>query len=77
MGAVKIWSMNKLRWDIRIGLFASALAIAGFISSIMVHNDKAFWSSGVTEAQQITLLIFAVAILGMTLAKWWQSKQQD
>lgn len=67
--------MNKLRWDIRIGLFASALAIAGFISSISVGNNEAFGSAGITTAQQTTLLVFALAIGAMTLAKWWQSRQ--
>lgn len=67
--------MNKLRWDIRIGLFASGLAMAGLISSISVGNKEAFGSSGIDTGLQTTLLFFAVVIGGLTLAKWWQSRQ--
>jgi hypothetical protein len=66
----------KLRWDIRIGLAATALAIAGLVSSILVGNDKAFGSSRIGTAQQKTLLVLAVAIGTLTLAKWWQSRRQ-
>lgn len=67
--------MKKLRWDIRVGLAATALAIAGLVSSILVGNDEAFGSSRIGTAQQKTLLVFAVAVGALTLAKWWQSRQ--
>ena len=72
----KMIIMNRLRWDIRVGLAATALAIAGFVSSIFVGNEEAFGSSRIDAAHQKTLLVFTVAIGALTLAKWWQSRRQ-
>lgn len=67
--------MKRLRWDIRVGLAAAALAIAGLVSSILVGNDEAFGSSRIGAAQQKALLVFAVTIGALTFAKWWQSRR--
>lgn len=68
--------MKRLRWDIRVGLAATALALAGLVSSILVGNDEALGSSRIDAAQQKALLVFAVAIGALTLAKWWRSRRQ-
>lgn len=75
--AVKILSMKTCRWDIRIGLFATLLAIAGLASSIIRRNEELLDSSSVSTAHQKLLLLFAVVIGVMTIAKWWQAKRTD
>ena len=66
--------MKKRRWDIQIGLFATLLAIAGLASSIISRNEDLVDSSSVGSAQQKTLLVFAILVGAMTVAKWWKAK---
>ena len=66
---------RKLRWDIRIGLFASALAIAGLISSILRLNEDVFGLEFVAIGLQKTLLIFAIGLACMTVAKWCHARR--
>ena len=68
----KAW---KLRWDIRIGLLASTLAIAGLISSILRRNEEVFGSKFVATGLQKTLLIFAIGLACMTVAKSWRARR--
>ena len=66
---------RRLRWDIRIGLFASALAIAGLVSSILRGNEDVFSSKFVATGLQKTLLVFAIVLACMTVAKWCHAKR--
>lgn len=66
---------RRLRWDIRIGLFASALAIAGLVSSILRGNEDVLGSQFVATGLQKTLLVFAIVLACMTVAKWCHAKR--
>ena len=69
--------MKKRRWDIRIGLFATLLAIAGLASSIMRRNEDLIDSRSMAMAQQKMLLVFAILIGAMTVAKWWKARHDS
>ena len=66
---------RKLRWDIRVGLFASALAIAGLISSIVRGNEDLIGENFVPTGLQKTMLVFALGMAVVTVAKWWHAKK--
>lgn len=65
----------RKRWDIRVGLFASALAIAGLISSIVRGNEDLIGENFVPTGLQKTMLVFALGMAAVTVAKWWHAKK--
>ena len=65
----------KFRWDMRVVLFASALAISGLISSIVRGNEGLISERIVSTGLQKTMLIFALGMGAVTGAKWWYAKK--
>lgn len=67
--------VNKRR-DITSGLAAAGIAILGLISSLATSNRQHLFGS-VTLADQVSLLILAVAVGAVTVLKWWLSRQRQ
>ena len=69
--------MNK-RWDVRIGVAASAIAVLGLTSSVLSDNETLLFPEilgSATLSQQKTLLVFALFVAAMTAVKWWQARR--
>ena len=67
---------RRLRWDIRIGIFASALAIAGLVSSILRGNEDVFGSNFFATGPQKTLPVFGIVLACMTVEKWHRTNRK-
>ena len=57
------------RLDIVIGLFASAIAVMGLAISMLAGNEDACWFGRIIRSDQTALLVIAIAVFGMALAK--------
>jgi predicted metal-dependent peptidase len=68
------------RKDLRIGIAACALAILGLCSSLLTGNEELFLPEifgRIPIRMQKTLLLWAVLMVALTGAKYWQAKRND
>ena len=60
---------ERRNWDIRIGLWACAVAIAGLLSSLATGNRRSGAGLQLTAGMQGFLLLLAAAFLALVVGK--------
>jgi hypothetical protein len=66
-----------MRWDIKVGAFATLLAAVGLGSSILSGNETLLLTvlRKATIEEQKALFALTGVIGGMTAFKWWRAKR--
>ena len=60
--------LNSSRRDVRLGLVSAPLAVLGLGSSVLAGNEDSF-GARISSQDQRVLLVFAVGLLIVTVAK--------